>query len=500
MTIFSRVFRSGTSAPPGAPAGDASLASRFPVWIWLMLGIVLTALTAQRWNVALLGWIAPVPFMVAAQRLRGVRGWALLFLALNVACGLQVLKIITPPLIAPMALMFSIPAAVTLWLVFSAWQWLSRRVGRVWGMYAFVALATVADWAGFAFSYSGAWAASSSSQVDNLPLLQLAALGGLSLVGALMASVAGVVYLWIAAPSPGVHWRHYAVAAAALVAALGWGAVRLDNLELGPTIRVGGVITHLGLGHGMSAATELAENTGDLFARSEIAAQRGAQLVAWSEVATLVKPEDDAAIRARASELARRRGIDFVMAYGVLLQESPLLIDDIYEWFGPDGKSLEVYHKHHPVPTEPALKGDAPIRVLERPWGRAAGGICYDYDFPALAREHAKGGAGLVVVPGGDWRGIDPYHTLMARVRGIEGGMAVVRPVRDATSMMFDAYGRIRASLGAWEVNDGIIIGTVPTQHIDTLYTRLGDWPVVIAALFLLAAIARAMRRGTAKP
>jgi apolipoprotein N-acyltransferase len=118
------------------------------------------------------------------------------------------------------------------------------------------------------------------------------------------------------------------------------------------------------------------------------------------------------------------------------------------------------------VPTEPILKGVAPIRVLARPWGRAAGAICYDYDFPALAREHANGGAGVVMVPGGDWRGIDPHHSLMVRVRAIEGGMSVVRPVRDGTSMMFDAYGRVRASLGAWEANEGIIIGTVPTQQI----------------------------------
>lgn len=491
MSIFSRVF----AAPPAPGAPTASgLASRWPTWVWLVLGTVLTALTAQRWNIALLGWVAPVPFLVAAQRLHRARGSALLFLVLNVACALQVVKIITPPLIAPMALVFSIPAALSMWALLTAWQWLGRRVGRVWGIYVYVALCTVGDWIAFAWSYSGAWPTASSSQIDNLPLLQLAALGGLSLIGALMAYVAGAVYLWLDSPAPKAHWRHYAIAAAALVAALGWGAVRLDNLELGPTLRVGGVVARLGMDHGMPGAAELAANTDDLFARSEIAAQRGAQIVAWSEVATLVNPEDEAAIRARGSALARRRGIDLVMAYGVLLKQEPLLIDDKYEWFGPDGAVIEVYRKHHPVPTEPTLKGDAPIRVLARPWGRAAGAICYDYDFPALAREHARGEAGLVVVPGGDWRGIDPYHTLMVRARGIEGGMAVARPVRHGTSMVFDAYGRIRASLGAWEGNDGIMMGTAPTQHVSTLYTRLGDWPVLLAGLFLLLALIKSMR------
>lgn len=493
MSIFSRIFPS--SASSGEHATDTSLAARMPPWAWLILGIVLIALTGNRWNIALLGWIAPVPFLVAARRMHGMRGAAILFLALNIAFALSVLKIITPPLTAPMALMFSIPAAASLWLLLLVWVWISRRVGTVWGMYGFVALITVGDWIGFGLSYSGAWATSANSQLDNLPLLQLASLGGLSLIAALMAFVAGVIYLLIDSPAPQAHWRHYAIAFAALVGALGWGAVRLDNLDLGPTIRAGGVATHVSLAHGMPSATELAANNDDLFARSEIAAQRGARIVAWNEAATLVNPDGEAALRARGSELARRRGIDFVMAYGVIVQTTPLEIDNKYEWFGPDGASLEVYRKHHPVPGEPSLKGDAPIRVLARPWGRAAGAICYDYDFPALARAHAQGDAGLVMVPASDWRGIDPYHTLMARVRAIEGGMSVVRPVRDATSMMFDGYGRERASLGAWEDNDGIIVGTVPTRHIRTLYTLLGDWPAMIAAGFLLLVLAKALRR-----
>ena len=63
--------------------------------------------------------------------------------------------------------------------------------------------------------------------------------------------------------------------------------------------------------------------------------------------------------------------------------------------------------------------------------------------------------------------------------------------------MMFDAYGRVRASLAAREDNDGILMGTVPTRHIETLYTRLGDWPVALGALFLLAAMVNVVRRRT---
>ena len=173
---------------------------------------------------------------------------------------------------------------------------------------------------------------------------------------------------------------------------------------------------------------DLRGNVDTLFARSELAALRGAQLVAWNEVATLVDPDEVPALEARAAELARRHAIDLVIAYGVVVSREPLLVDNLLRWFGPDGVALERQRKHFLPPGEPSIAGVEPLRVLDRPWGRAGGAICYDYDSPALARQHARGGAGLVVVPSSDWRGIDPQHTFMARVRAIEGGFSLVRP------------------------------------------------------------------------
>jgi apolipoprotein N-acyltransferase len=62
--------------------------------------------------------------------------------------------------------------------------------------------------------------------------------------------------------------------------------------------------------------------------------------------------------------------------------------------------------------------------------------------------------------------------------------------------MAFDPYGRVRASLSAREQNDRVMLATVPTAQVRTLYAALGDAPVVLAALALLGgAAAAAMRR-----
>lgn len=107
---------------------------------------------------------------------------------------------------------------------------------------------------------------------------------------------------------------------------------------------------------------------------------------------------------------------------------------------------------------------------------------------------HARLGAGLVVVPSSDWKGIDPYHTQMASVRGIEGGFSVVRPVRWATSGAFDAFGRPRATMDYYG-GDRMFMARVPTLRIETIYSRIGNVVPILALLSLVLAGARLFSR-----
>ena len=79
----------------------------------------------------------------------------------------------------------------------------------------------------------------------------------------------------------------------------------------------------------------------------------------------------------------------------------------------------------------------------------------------------------------------------MARVRAIEGGFSLVRATRAGTSAAFDPYGRVRASMSAWEENERVMLATVPTARVATPYTRVGDVPVVLLAVLVLAGAVR---------
>jgi apolipoprotein N-acyltransferase len=226
-----------------------------------------------------------------------------------------------------------------------------------------------------------------------------------------------------------------------------------------------------------------------LFARTAAAASAGARLVSWTEGATLVLAQNEQTFVERLSAAAQRGQIELVAAY-IVPDDVTLTYSNKLVWVRPDGSVDHTYLKHHPVPGEPATAGTAPQQAVETAAGLAAAAICYDFDFPALAREQALLGIDLAVLPSSDWLGIDPIHAQMASVRAIEGGFSLLRSTRMGLTAAFDPYGRARAWESSFDVKDRIVIAALPRHGITTLYTVIGDVLVWVCALFIVLALA----------
>lgn len=463
-----------------------------PTWAWLALGIGTAVLVGHRLNVAALAWVSCVPWLVYLRRTQGWRARLLLLAALQVAVALQTAKIITEPIPWLFVPVFSVPSALGAWAAYCGFEVLRRRIGDARGLVLFPSMVVVLEWLAWTGSDLGSWGALAYTQLDNLPLLQTTALFGLAGIAALMAAASAVVAVAIDDPRP--RWlRTGAVVAALVIAAHGYGALRLARPLPGPLVTVAAVVADLGLeGGALPSPERLAAEIETLFARSEVAADRGAELIVWNEGAVAVAPDAEEALVARGQRFATERGVDLVLAYVVPL-DGMSRFENKYVWLGPSGP-VETYLKHHPVPGEGSVRGTAPVVVHERPWGRGAGAICYDYDFPGLGRQHAQGEAGLVFVPSSDWRGIDPIHTQMARVRGIEGGFAVLRPVRWATSGVYDALGRARGT-SSWFEGGRVLVARVPVGRVQTLYARVGDVLPLLGLGFVVLSVLGALRR-----
>lgn len=329
---------------------------------------------------------------------------------------------------------------------------------------------------------------------------------GLGVVVVAAAAAPGL----LAAPRPG-HRRAAAVPLLLLVAICLAGWVRLSGIDTaaeGPRIRV--------------VQPDIAQRDkwrrdllGSNFAlQLDLSRDRpgapSADVVVWSETATVWSIEDTPTVRDALAGIAR--GLSDGRG-GVLVTGVPRVVRDgestsyrnSARAVGPDGAILATYDKVHLVPfgeylpARPLLqavglerlaqgRGDflpgADNQVFDVPGLPPAGVmICYEAIFPARAAP-APRPAWLLNLTNDGWFGklSGPYqHFVTARFRAVEQGLPLVRAAGTGISAITDGAGRIVASLPLGQA--GVIAARLPTALPPTIYSRWGEWPAVILML-----------------
>ena len=232
----------------------------------------------------------------------------------------------------------------------------------------------------------------------------------------------------------------------------------------------------------------------DLFDRTRMAADSGAKIVAWAEAAAYVLEEDEQAFLERASRVAAEKQI--YLETGIILILSPEA-DPSNEnrslLWGPDGEMLWDYEKSTEVLGDGNRPGPGLVPFADTPYGKLAGIICFDADFPALVRQAGRGGADILLVPSSDWDTIAEVHNDMAVFRAVENGASIVRPTRKGISSAVDFQGRTLAvDPDPFTGDNATLLADVPTEGRTTPYAALfGDvvaWASVLTVLTLCVA------------
>jgi apolipoprotein N-acyltransferase len=473
--------------------------AKAPQGILLLLAGGLTVfMSLMRLSIGELGWVAFAPFLVALHRDGSLKRHLGVLSTLLVTFVLAVSKIVTEEIPWSMALTFGIPMAAASFAVLATAGAAHRRLGPRWGLYSFAAMTAAVGWIKYGFTPAGSWGALAHTQVDNPRLVQMAALTG---IGGITFLVALGSSMTAAAVSAG--WRSIRTDLLGFGVALGaillYGEVRLSSPAPGPVIRVAGILSPVTF-HDYHAAVNdfgsLRQYEAELFARTERAADLGAKVLVWNEMSTLVSPENEASLVERGQALARNRGVLLLMAYGVVTETRPFRWVNKYRLYLPDGAMADEYLKRHPVPGDADVAGHVHARVVPFGGVNLSGAICYDYDFPHIARDNANDGAGLVLVPASDWRGIDPLHGKMAVMNAVAAGVSLMRPVRAATSLATDQFGRLIGSMPAGSQGEGILVSEIPGGRVQTLYAKAGELVPLASLAFVMVTLLRlALRR-----
>ncbi len=455
----------------------------------LLSGVVLLAGTHMTFNIGILAWFSSVPFLLYLHRTRGFRSRLYFAMALILAWSLCVFKITTDPIPLAMVPMFSIPIALIQLPGYLVW---AKFRNRDFSALLFPAVMVVMEWAQHTFTPLGSWGAAAYSQVDQLVILQCVSILGMAGLGFAIYYSNSVLAEMIIDRE--VNFTKVLPLTIVLSGILVFGALRIDIYKSSgrDQVKLAAVGTDSNVNGLPLPSTEIRRsNQLLLFERTKKAAGAGAKLVVWNEAATAILPREEAEWNRSLSLLAKEQGIVLVAAYVVPISESPFRFENKYKMYLPDGSLGYTYNKHEPVPGEPAVKGREVIETIGIQGIEIGAAICYDYDFPYLAKAFGRRDADIVALPSSDWRGIDPIHTKMAAIRSIEQGHSVLRSTRFGLSAAINPLGEFNAQMSSFDKNDRIMMAFLPERGVFTIYSLIGDLFVYLCIACVLIYIIR---------
>ena len=233
-------------------------------------------------------------------------------------------------------------------------------------------------------------------------------------------------------------------------------------------------------------------------------------LVVWPETAVSDLLRD---ARGRFSEIAASANEAYV-ATGVRRYDDGRFYNSMIA-LNPEGELVGVYDKHHLVPFGEYVPfgdllsglgfsglaadegggfspGTGPAALNLGPaLGNMLAMICYEAIFPRETRTDIRPD-GMLQITNDGWFGTfagPQQHFAQARMRSIELGLPLLRSANTGISAVVDGRGRVIAQLplGA----QGAIDSYVPKPEPPTLYSKVGDLPIALVLLSILALLGR---------
>ena len=420
-------------------------------------------------------WLAPIPVLAISPRLRG--GAAFLVAAFAWVIGEMnqwnyVRHQIELP--AQITILYFVVPAVVFGLGVLFVRGFVRR-----GSLFLASLALPVYWVAYEYltaiaSPHSTWGNLAYTQMNCLPVIQIAAVTGLWGISFIVFLFAGAVAALLS--GAGERWQRRALAVAVgfvICAVFAFGKWRLQSSPPGQSVAVTLIAKDVPMSVYLGSeeqALELLREYADEIRRVTPA---GTQVVVLPEKIGRISETALAEVDSLYSSAASATGAAIVLG---LVRKTPSGAFNSSRLYSADGKLEANYDKHHLLPgVEPEKPGDKRV-VLDEPSGRWGLQICKDMDFPKLSREYAAEGANLLLVPAWDFNLDRWLHARMAVLRAVENGFALARSARNGLLTLSDNRGRILAERETVPDRFVSITGTVNVSREQTFYARTGDW------------------------
>jgi len=424
-------------------------------------------------------WLAPLPVLLLATRSRA-RWAALAAFAAYLLGGFNEWTYARDYIGLPIpviALVLGMPALM-LALGVLLFRRLLRRQHAVGAALAVPAVWVAIEYLNNLVSPHGTWGSIAYTQMNALPVIQVAAITGLWGISFLVLLLPAAVATQAAAQtSRRGRMMTMAVALAWLVAALIYGAARLQA-PAQTTLRIG------------LASLQKPEQPSLLDPAGQALEARYAQAIrrlANAGARVVVVPETSFATDASTvpgfAQLAQQH--DLTLDVGIDSRADPNARHNLSMVFQSSLATPATYAKHHLLPGLESFTPGRTYRMLDGT-PRIGLAICKDMDFHDIGQAYAARGAQLLLVPANDFTVDGWLHSRMAIMRSVESGFALARAARKGRLTLSDDRGRVLAEASS-ERRDAELVGDLPLRSTQTLYSRWGDWFAWLDLAMLLA-------------
>ena len=312
------------------------------------------------------------------------------------------------------------------------------------------------------------------TQLRFVPALQLASVTGLW-------GISCVLLLFAAAMAVGLHLRRREPRRAMAIAGMGLGVaaavlvggvVRMERPSK-DLVRVGLVVTDQRAGGVMSEAEARQRGLEAYAAQVRQLAERGAKVIVLSEGVWEITPATAAQVDGTFQPIASASGVTIVV--GVIRDEGGREYDEARVY--TPGEAVRSYDKEHLLPPfESMMTPGKSLLTWQTATGERGVAICKDMDFTGLSRKYGEAGAGLMLVPGGDFKVDGFWHGHMAVMRAVEDGFSLVRSASRGFLTVTDDRGRVLAEMPSNAAPFATLLTEVPARHDATIYARFGNW------------------------
>jgi apolipoprotein N-acyltransferase len=181
-------------------------------------------------------------------------------------------------------------------------------------------------------------------------------------------------------------------------------------------------------------------------------------------------------------DIARENNISLII--GAALEQYNKAV-----FIGSDGRILGDYTKKHPIPFEGFKKGDSEPLIVPIDGISTGVMICHDDNFTDISRYYGRKEASIVAVPTLDWSQVKNAHLQSSINRAIESNYAVVRACQNGISAIISPKGKVLKKMDHFNEGTGVITCEIPLYSGKTIFSLLGNWPVVPCAILLLLCI-----------